>query len=366
MDGEYHKVGLNFIVGLSGTTLEDEEKKLLGVLRPAGVILFAHNLSDPAATGSNWPETLKTLIADVRDAIARDEVIVSIDHEGGNVHRLKPKATHFPPARNWHNRAFDVALAMGRELRALGCTLDFAPVLDIDSNPANTVIHHRAFGVDKQSVAEAGRAFYHGLQSQGIAACGKHFPGHGATTADSHLELPVLSVSKAVLMERDLYPFKVLIEAGLRMIMTAHVLYTALDKENPATVSKKIVTTLLRTHLGFTGTVVSDAMEMNALGKIALEDVGVKALSAGVDLLLVAKPKEVLPVRQAITIAKGALEALERNVITEPLLRESHKRVNSFLTYCKDLRRKSSQTRYDLSLLGCDEHQKLCKEIAES
>ncbi|MCB0358740.1 MAG: glycoside hydrolase family 3 protein, partial [Bdellovibrionales bacterium] len=193
-------IGDHFVVGLSGTSLTPDERRMLGQLRPAGIILFRHNLS----TSDSWALELHELIADTRAACGREQFLVSIDHEGGRVRRLAEPATQFPAACHFGERSEAVGRAIGRELFSLGINLNFAPVLDIRSNPENNVIGDRAFATDGQTVARLAMAFLHGMEAAGVVGCGKHFPGHGDTVADSHFELPRLEVPREMLEQREL------------------------------------------------------------------------------------------------------------------------------------------------------------------
>ncbi len=244
-----------------------------------GICLFAYNVRDP--------EQLAALTASLRRA--NPDVIVGVDEEGGDVTRLEAaRGSSFPG--NGALGAVDdvelteqVAAAMGAELAAVGVNLDFAPVADVLVNPANPVIGIRSFGTDPALVARHVAAFVRGLQRQGVAACAKHFPGHGATEKDSHVELPVVTGD----IRDGLPPFRAAIEAGVQTIMTAHVLVPALD-DLPATVSPVILRGLLREELGYDGLVIADALEMKGLSDtVGVERGAVLALRAGVDAVLV-------------------------------------------------------------------------------
>jgi beta-N-acetylhexosaminidase len=244
-----------------------------------GICLFAYNVHDP--------EQLATLTATLRRA--NPEVIVGIDEEGGDVTRLEAARGSSFPGNGALGAVDDVELteqvasAMGSELAAVGVNLDFAPVADVLVNPANPVIGIRSFGADADLVARHVAAFVRGLQRQGIAACAKHFPGHGSTEQDSHLELPVVTDD----IREGLPPFRAAIEAGVQTIMTAHVLVPALD-DVPATVSPAILQGLLRKELGYDGLVIADALEMKGLSDtVGVEQGAVLALRAGVDAVLV-------------------------------------------------------------------------------
>jgi beta-N-acetylhexosaminidase len=185
-------------------------------------------------------------------------------------------------------RVRDAARTLARGVRALGFNQDYAPVLDVDTNPDNPVIGDRSFSRDPQAVAERGAAFIQAMQAEGVAACGKHFPGHGDTQTDSHLELPRLEHDLARLEAVELPPFVEAVKAEVASIMTAHVLFPALDPEHPATLSEKVVGPLLRERLGFEGVIVSDDLEMKAVAdNYAIEDSAVRAIRAGCDQLLI-------------------------------------------------------------------------------
>jgi beta-N-acetylhexosaminidase len=204
---------------------------------------------------------------------------------------------------------------MGQELQSVGIDIDFAPVLDVLTNPANTVIGDRAFASDSSIVAQLGCALARGLREGGVIPCGKHFPGHGGTFMDSHEDLPHDERSEDELLRTDLYPFRQAIAENIEMIMTAHVLYPALDPELPATLSQRIIDGLLRRQLGFQGIVVTDDLEMGAIVRHStIEQAAVDALSAGADLLLICHNLEsVLAARDACirALENGAL-ALQR------------------------------------------------------
>ena len=207
--------------------------------------------------------------------------------------RLGPPFTQFPPAREIGHTgdvelAYAVGQAMGSELAGVGFDIDFAPVLDVDSNPDNPIIGDRAFGSRPEEVAAFATAFLRGLQAGGVLPCGKHFPGHGDTDRDSHAELPVVKRSRAALDATELPPFRAAIAAGVPLLMTAHVLYSALDPHQPATLSQAIVRNLLRNEMGFSGVVVSDDLEMRAISaQQSIPDAAAASLQAGVDWVLI-------------------------------------------------------------------------------
>ncbi|MEU8260732.1 glycoside hydrolase family 3 N-terminal domain-containing protein [Micromonospora sp. NPDC048999] len=251
----------------------------------AGHTLFGTNIHDPAQVAA----------ATAALRAGRPDAIIAIDEEGGDVTRLA-HATGSPyPGNAALGAVGDVTLtgqvyaAIGAELGALGISLDLAPTVDVNSADENPVIGTRSFGADPARVAAHSAAAVAGLQSTGVAACAKHFPGHGATVADSHYELPTVDVPPAVLRERDLPPFAAVIDAGVRAIMTAHIRVPALTGEGPATFSRPVLVDLLRDEYGFTGTVITDALEMKgaALAAGGVGPAAVRALAAGADLLCI-------------------------------------------------------------------------------
>lgn len=272
-----------FIVGFDGPTLPDDVKDLLA-RGLAGVALFARNLVDAGQ--------VRDLCRTIREAVrGRPPPIVAVDEEGGRVQRLRRVIGAFPAAREVGKGGAEAArqagAAIGAGLRDLGFNVDFAPVLDVDSNPANPIIGDRAFSPDPDEVARCGVAFLEGLRATGVLACGKHFPGHGDAAADSHLDLPVITADPDTLNRREVPPFKTAIRAGLPMVMTAHCLYPALDPDHPATLSRRIVGGLLRETLGFDGCVVTDDLGMKAISdRFSPEEVATRGIEAGVDLFL--------------------------------------------------------------------------------
>ncbi|WP_262281547.1 glycoside hydrolase family 3 N-terminal domain-containing protein [Micromonospora sp. MA102] len=251
----------------------------------AGHTLFGTNIHDPAQVAA----TTAALRA------GRPDVLIAIDEEGGDVTRLA-HATGSPYPGNAALGAVDdptltrqVYAAIGAELAALGINLDLAPTVDVNTADENPVIGTRSFGADPVRVAVHSAAAVVGLQSVGVAACAKHFPGHGATVADSHHELPTVDVPPAVLRERDLPPFAAVVDAGVRTVMTAHIRVPALTGDGPATFSRAVLVDLLRTEYGFTGAVITDALEMKgaALAAGGVGPAAVRALAAGADLLCI-------------------------------------------------------------------------------
>ena len=330
MAHDLEKIGRHFIVGLAGPELLDEEVRLLKLLQPLGVIVFSRNVD--RNSGSCWPERLSYLLERAKDCSQRVRFIASIDHEGGRVHRLALPVTHFPPARNWAADAYEVGRTMGRELRSLGFNLNYAPVLDIHSQPANTVIGTRAFGTTASEVIHPALEFIRGQQHAGVLACGKHFPGHGDTRADSHEELPILDCSAKDLTSREFLPFKAAIDSGsLHLLMTAHVLYPSLDPDLPATLSKNILSDLLRRNMGYQNALISDDLGMKALNEISISDRAKCMMEASVDLLLAGNIPGTLPISGALELAECLIDLLNRGDLEEKCLDESTGRIDRLL-----------------------------------
>lgn len=260
----------------------------------AGICLFGSNL-----TGSL--EDAAVLVAAVR--AARPEAIVATDEEGGDVTRLHSREASPVPGPGVLGAVDDLALTravgatVGAELASVGIDLDLGPVADVNSNPDNPVIGTRSFGSSPALVARHVGAWVDGLQSAGVAACVKHFPGHGDTAQDSHLTLPVVDASAATLRERELVPFIAAVDAGAAAVMTSHLVVPALDAERPATLSAPVLG-LLRDDLRYDGVIVSDALDMaGASGERSIPEAAVAALAAGVDLVCTGPDKDAALVR---------------------------------------------------------------------
>jgi beta-N-acetylhexosaminidase len=276
-------VGQMLMVGIDGYELTTAELKICQSLNFGGFILFNRNCCEPAQINS---------LCRALATATRNLPFIAIDEEGGRVHRLPWPFTHFPPAELVGKTAnpdlaFRVGLAVAAELTLLGINLNFAPVLDVNSNAANPIIGDRSFGAAPNQVAAMALAWSEGLSTGGIVPCGKHFPGHGSTDRDSHLDLPVVAKSLGELQEVEFKPFIRACKSPIEALMTAHVLFPALDRELPATLSRRIVTGVLRKELGYEGVVFSDDMEMGAIaGNFDWEEAALLAVGAGIDVLL--------------------------------------------------------------------------------
>ena len=321
-----------FMVGIPGPRLDPATRRALTEHPPGGVVLFRRNVRSAAQ--------LRDLVASLHELGAGVPPLVAIDHEGGRVHRLPAPFTHFPPAavvaRGGVSAARAVGEAMGRELAAAGIDLDFAPVLDVWTNPRNQVIGDRAFGTTPETVARLGLALARGLMRGGVLPCGKHFPGHGATTGDSHAVLPRLELSAATVRRVHLRPFERAIAAHLPGLMTAHVVCTALDPRRPATLSRRICHDVLRRRLGFTGVLFSDDLDMGAVaGRWTPERRAVAALEAGCDMLLVCQSLDV-----AVRAMRGVEHAVERGRLDAAPLAQSLLRIHALRRQLAGLRRR--------------------------
>lgn len=283
-------VGQLLSVGFDGTVVPPALAERIAASEVGGVVLFRPNISDPTQVA--------TLVRDLRDAAPPElPLLVSIDQEGGLVQRVRAPATVWPSMLSVASaddpaRTQAVGRALGDELATLGIGWNFAPVLDVHTNPDNPVIGTRAFGVTPDAVTSHALAFWRGLRAAGLVGCGKHFPGHGDTRTDSHHDLPVVAHDLERLRRVELAPFVAAVEAGAEALMTAHVLYPALDPDRPATLSRRIATELLREELGFRGVLVSDDLGMKAVAdRFPIEDIAIGAVEAGVDHLIIREPE---------------------------------------------------------------------------
>jgi beta-N-acetylhexosaminidase len=272
------------IAGFNGQSVPDDLRRLVAEFDLGGVIFFSRNIVEPAQVAELSREAA---------ALARDWPFwISVDQEGGRVARLRAPFTEWPPAitlgRSGNEAlAARFASALAAELRAVGINLDYAPVLDVHTNPANPVIGDRALAERPEDAATLGAAVIRALQEAGIAACGKHFPGHGDTALDSHEALPVIEHERRRLEAVEFVPFVRAVAEGVAMIMTAHVLVPALDPDRIASFSPLVVTETLKQRLGFDGMVVSDDLGMKAVSATtSLPDATVAALAAGCDAVL--------------------------------------------------------------------------------
>ena len=284
------KIGQLFMVGFLGTSVTPDLAAFLKDYKPGGVILFSRNLESV--------EQIVQLTNDLQQCSPKSPLLISIDQEGGRVSRLPKGFTIFPPCEiigRCHSGelAYAAAATIAKELKAVGINMNMAPVLDVNSNPDNPVIGDRAFGTTADTVIEMGLVTAAGLQDSKVVASGKHFPGHGDTNADSHKELPVVEAPRERLEAVEFPPFRRAVAAGIATLMTAHVLYKALDDRLPATLSPEIITHLLREQMHYNGVVLTDDLEMQAIvDHYGPGEAAVRAFVAGCDMLLICKDRD--------------------------------------------------------------------------
>ncbi|OLS02818.1 beta-N-acetylhexosaminidase [Tissierella creatinophila] len=281
------KIGQLLVVGFEGTSINSDIENYIENYKVGGFILFSRNIR-------NADESFK-LINDIKEKNTQNSIplFISIDEEGGGVSRLPKEFLKLPSAKmignaNREEISFEYGKVIGVRVKSLGFNLDFAPVLDINSNPKNPVIGDRSFGDTEKIVSKNGISVVKGLKEEGLISAVKHFPGHGDTSVDSHKNLPVVYKTKDELKDLELIPFKKAIKEDIDAIMVAHILYKDIDKDYPATMSKSIIEKLLREDLSFKGVVMSDDMTMGAIIKTySLEEASVKFLKSGGDILLI-------------------------------------------------------------------------------
>ncbi len=275
--------GRFFLFGFEGVDINSLLENQLKKDKISGVILFKRNIESI--------ESVKKLNEKIKKTV-NHPMFIGVDQEGGRVARLDEPFYKTPSMREiaktkTPQEAEEIAFILGIELKKLGFNLNFAPVLDIDSNPKNPVIGDRSFGDNVEIVSQYGVSFIKGFKRAKVASCGKHFPGHGDTHIDSHLDLPFAEDSLESLRNRELIPFKKGIEAGVDSIMSAHILFSHIA-QNPATLSPLFLTNILRSELGFNGVLFSDDMNMNAMkDKYSIQEMVYNGIEAGVDIFVV-------------------------------------------------------------------------------
>lgn len=320
------EIGQHFIVGLDSTKLTSELEQFLAEYKIGNIILFQRNVKSI--------EQLRRLCSDIQKCVRRHTghgALISIDQEGGTVIRLGSDSANIPgamaiAAAGGPELARRAGRITGRQLRSVGVNFDFAPDMDVNCNPDNPVIGVRSYGETPEQVIAYGTEMIRGLQENGVLACAKHFPGHGDTNMDSHLSLPRVTKPAQQLERMELPPFAKAVEAGVAGIMTAHIIFPELEPEEiPATMSRRIITGLLRDRMGYDGLIVTDCMEMAAISSYYGTACGAAAaLRAGADLILVShtaeKAKEAIrAVEEAVRSGSIPQEELQKS--TERILR---------------------------------------------
>jgi len=355
----YERVGQLIMAGFDGPTVPVELWNIAREFELGGLILFSRNIEAPLQIAEQayaakqfkqeWP------------------MWVSVDQEGGRVQRFRKPHTEWPPLATLgrcgdERLTVSFANALASELRVVGVTMNFAPVLDVATNADNPVIGDRAIAEQVNDVSRLGQAIIAATQSNGVAACGKHFPGHGDTSVDSHLCLPVVDLDEARLREVELDPFRSAIEAGVSGLMTAHVSYPALDDEYPATLSSRIIKTLLRDELSFDGLIMTDDMEMGAIVEnYDPIEASVRAVAAGCDVLLLCGADHV----RQVSIIEGIIHAVEEGRLSEQRLEDAlsrQRRVKEKFLRKDRLWRPPATSSLD-TVIGCAAHQKIADEM---
>lgn len=315
------KIGQMILAGVSGTTMDANAKQLINQIHVGGIIFYQNNFETPAQA-VQFVNQLKT------GNSSSQPLLLGVDQEGGRVARLPGGLVNFPLNKqigqvNNPEFSFKVGTLLGQELKEFGLNLDFAPVLDINSNPNNPVIGDRSFGNDAEIVSKLGVQTMKGIQSQNVITTIKHFPGHGDTSVDSHLDLPVVNKSLKELKELELIPFERAINQGADVVMVAHILLPQLDKANPGTMSKAVMTDLLRKQLGFTGVIITDDMTMGAITEhFDIGQAAVESVKAGSDIILVGHDFQ-----NVVKIISSLKTAVQNGEISEQRLNESLERI---------------------------------------
>lgn len=349
-------VGQLFVVGFPGNSDEATPavQKYLATGDIGGVILFRRNVESVeqvARLNAHLHECAK-------DAIAAP--FVAVDQEGGRVVRLRDPLTPVPPMRavgDADNPELTAAVSevIATEIGSLGFNLNFAPVLDVDTNPDNPVIGDRSFSRDPEVVSRMAGSFLVGHLMSGVIPCGKHFPGHGDTDTDSHLELPVLNHAPERLEEIELEPFARMIDVDIPMLMTAHLMVPALDTVHPATLSHAVMTRLLREELGYDGVVITDDLEMKAVSeRYDIETMIELGLRAGIDIFLICHTEELWKAAHAHVLELATNNDLDRHRVFE----SANRVMELKRTMLKSWQRPWKPGDFG-SILGCEDHRRV-------
>lgn len=314
------KIGQLFIVGFEGEEINDEIVDLVKNQKVGGLIYFSRNIVD-----SNQIINLNNEIKDIEKDIP---LFISVDEEGGLVSRVPEEFVKLPSSGyigqfNDENLSYNVGKIIAKELNSLGFNMDFAPVLDIDSNPNNTVIGERAFGNNSEIVSRLGIKTMEGIKEGKIIPVVKHFPGHGDTDVDSHYGLPIVKKTLEELENLEFIPFKNAIDNGADVVMISSIILESIDNEYPATMSKKVTTDILRESLGFDGVIATDDMTMGAIvDNYNLADAVIMSINAGSDLILVCHGYD-----DIINSIVAVKDAVNSKIISEEKIDESVYRI---------------------------------------
>jgi beta-N-acetylhexosaminidase len=317
-------IGQHVLIGVSGHSLTAEEKKFIVQNNISGVVLFSRNVGEP--------KQVRELCAEIQSlrhqTTEKTPLYIAIDMEGGRVARLKAPFTQWPPLKKLGDLdsptvSFNFSKAMGQELKAVGINLDFAPCIDVFTNPKNTVIGDRAVSNDPEMVAKHTSALIRGYMKSEIIACAKHFPGHGDTVIDSHEDLPVEQADRERLEKVELVPFKKAFKSRLDLLMTAHIRFPKIDPEWPVTLSEIFLKKILREEMRYRGLIITDDLDMKALAShYDREKIPVRALQAGADLVLYCNEPASPP--RAI---EGIAKALSDGKLKKSDLEQTYKKI---------------------------------------
>ena len=356
-------IGQQFIIGLSGEELTREESHFIIENNIGGVVLFTRNLKSV--------EQIHKLVSDLQGLCRKQKMkdslplFISVDMEGGRVHRLKAPFTFWPAVKNLgdinsSSIAFQFASQMGQELKVMGFNLNYAPCVDILTNPENEVIGDRALGSQTQIVTRLASALVRGYIKSGVLSCAKHFPGHGATSVDSHFNLPVDQKNLKELEEQgDLLPFKKVIQSRVDMIMTAHIHYPNIDPKLPVTLSPLFIKKLLGQALRFRGLVITDDLDMEALTKnFNKEDIPVLALQAGANILLYCHE-----LQSPMAAMESIRKALGKGLIQPEVIRENFERIQSIKMKKLQDFKKPLNLDEAKKIIGCREHLEFARAV---
>lgn len=353
-------IGQHMLIGVSGHTLTNDEKKFIIDNNISGVVLFDRNIADP--------KQLRDLCAELQSLRHKQQdkapLFIGIDMEGGRVARLKEPFTVWPPLKKLGDLdaptvSFHMANRMGQELKSVGINLDFAPCVDVFTNPKNTVIGDRSISTDPEMVAKHASALVRGYIKSEVMSCAKHFPGHGNTLVDSHEDLPVEELDKARLDACELIPFKKSFKARVEMVMTAHVMFPKIDDKWPVTMSEIFLKKILRDEMRYRGLIITDDLDMKALANHYDKDtIAVRSLQAGADLILYCNEAE-SPARALETI----LTAVAQGQISKESLQQTHARI---LSVKKESLLNPDPMPYTEAqkIIGNPEHKKVAEAIA--
>jgi beta-N-acetylhexosaminidase len=343
------------MLGFPGHELSAELAELLAA-GLAGVAIYARNFRDV--------EELRRLTQAIRRAAGRP-VLIGIDQEGGTKFSLGEPFTPWPSPAELGGLADaglveQIARAMARELRAAGVNLDFAPMLDVATNPNSPVTAGRSFASDPRHVAQMGCAFVRGLQAEGVLACAKHFPGHGDTAVDPHLDLPRFDGTRERLIAQELVPFRAAIEAGVPLIMTAHILLPRIDAAWPASLSNELLHSILRKQLAFNGVILADDLGMGAIARhYKISERVVRTLEAGTDIAMLCHDwAAVAPALEALAEALSGTE--QQAKIDLHLAPQTHTRIERLRHRLREIEKADAPP---LDAIGCREHRALAAEI---